>query len=77
MSNTKKRDSITQKVALLTGYHYDTVRRVRNGEYSNELIERVLMEIVEGENKLLEAVKLAVPFDEVDKRSERKKVNRA
>ncbi len=59
----KKRDHIASKVAELTGYSYDMVRRTRNGEVHNETIMTVLMEVTESDNKLKEHIKNIVPID--------------
>ena len=50
----RKRDHIASKVASMTGYSYDFVRRVRNGERNNEAVENLIMEVVETEKTLEE-----------------------
>lgn len=66
MEKSKTRDiqkaARVQKVAEITGYSKRQVQRVINGDQENEMIMRTYMEIAEGENLLLQQVKLLVPF---------------
>lgn len=74
MIQPRKRDAVASKASELTGYSYEYCRLVRNGNRQNELIECVLVEIAQNENKLLEAVKKAVPFDlEIDRKTRTKR----
>jgi hypothetical protein len=54
--NGTKKDGICTKIARITGASYDYVRRVRLGERNNQMIEDMLCEYAEGENKLLQHV---------------------
>lgn len=62
-----ERACIVEKVANITGYKKDTVRKVIRDERKNETILTAYMEIKESltatENSLLKAVKEAVPFN--------------
>lgn len=61
---SRKRDDICTTVSRLTGYSYDYVRRVRNGERENELVLEAIMELVEGRTKLQQKVAELVPINE-------------
>ena len=67
MRKTRGRDTIKAarviKTADVTGVSKRQVRRVIEGDQKNDKILEVYMEIEEGENLLLEAVKKAVPFN--------------
>jgi hypothetical protein len=52
-----------QKTRDLTGKSARHIRRVINGECENEEVMMVYMELAEGENKLLQAVKTLLPFE--------------
>lgn len=54
--------SLVHKVSRLTGVSVRQVYRVINGESENEDVMRCYMELAEGENKLLLAVKELIPF---------------
>lgn len=58
----RKRDHIASKVASITGYSYDYVRRIRNGERDNERVESLLMELVEAEKTIEENYKKTQPL---------------
>lgn len=62
-----KRDAfnavLIQQTADITGVSDRHVRRVINGAYENEGVTTVYMELLEGNNKLLQAVKSLVPFE--------------
>lgn len=57
----KRRDTATL-VAAIHGVSVRYVRYVINGERQNEKIMETYMEILEQDNKLLEAVRKAVPL---------------
>ena len=57
----KRRDTATL-VAAINGVSVRYVRYVINGERQNEKIMETYMEILEQDNKLLEAVRKAVPL---------------
>lgn len=71
MAQTKKRDTekaaIVSRVARICGLSTKQVRRVISGNSENEEVMKVYMEIaetgVELDNKLIQAVKKAVPFN--------------
>jgi hypothetical protein len=67
MEKTKKRDSAkaarVQKVANMAGVSIRQVYRVINGDQDNEDILSAYMELLEGENQLLVAVKELIPFN--------------
>ncbi len=66
MEKNSKRDTIKAatvlKTAELTGFSARYVRYVLEGKRINEGVATVYMELMEGENKLMEAVKQLVPF---------------
>ena len=64
--NKRKRDELSTKVADVTGYSYDYVRRVRNGEAKNGCIELALTELRLAEEEALKNIKetLKTPQDE-------------
>ena len=52
-----------KKVAAICEVSKDYVYKVLDGRRSSERVMAVYMELYEGDNKLLKAVKEAVPFD--------------
>ena len=66
MEKPKKRDTVKaariKKTAELTGVSDRSVRRVINGDQDNPTVMQVYLELEEGENALLTAVKQLVPF---------------
>lgn len=65
----RKRDWVTEKAAEITGFKEDYVRKVRNGDRNNETILTVVLELIEGNNKLVEKVKKLVPINNTIKRT--------
>ena len=67
MDKKRKRDSIkagiVQKVADMAGVKKDLVYKVLRGDRNNETVMMLYMELVEGQNKLVEAVKTLLPFE--------------
>ncbi len=67
MRKTGERDTIRaariQKVAETLGKTPRYIRMVLNGDRENNQVLPLMMELQEGENKLLEAVKKLIPFD--------------
>jgi hypothetical protein len=57
------RAGLIKKTMEITGYSKDTVKRVLNGTRTNHEVMACYLELKEGDNKLLKAVKEAVPFD--------------
>lgn len=55
--------SLVQKTAEITGKKTNYVRKVLRADRENQTIMNVYMSLMEGENKLLEAVRELVPFD--------------
>lgn len=68
---TKKRDGITKKVAEMHGVSDGYVRKIRRGDAHNEEIFATVMDMIEGENKLIQEVKRLIPIDK--KREKRPK----
>ena len=68
MAKTNKRDAFTaslvRETANMAGVSARQVRRVINGTSENDNVMSIYMELKEGSNKLLTAIKLAVPFDD-------------
>lgn len=66
MQNNKQRDAfkatLIHKTADITHVSTRQVRRVINGTSKNEAVMTVYMELLEGSNKLVDAVKMLVPF---------------
>lgn len=66
MKNTITRDTVNaarvHRVAEMAGVSKRYVRMVIKGKRENEQVLRAYMELAEGENALLEAVKELVPF---------------
>lgn len=59
----KKRDDWASIVAEMYDVTPGYVRQVRNGDRNNEEILATIMDLVEGKEKLVEAVKKLVPID--------------
>lgn len=64
----KKKDHTTQIVADMTGYSYEYVRLVRNGERHNEEILATLIDYQQGHSKLVQHLKNLIPLDAKRKR---------
>lgn len=66
MEKPKNRDveraARVKKVARIAGVTEREVRNVLKGDRNNEKIISAYMEILEGENALMEAVKQLIPF---------------
>ncbi|NOS92486.1 MAG: hypothetical protein HOP30_11225 [Cyclobacteriaceae bacterium] len=69
----KKKDSVAQKVADITGYSYEYVRLVRNGQRNNEEIMATLVDYELGESKLVKHLEQLIPLDAKRKRYASKK----
>lgn len=67
MEKNIKRDAIGAatviKTAEITGVSERYVRYVLDGKRKNEAVFTVYMELVDGQNKLVQAVKQLVPFE--------------
>jgi hypothetical protein len=63
---TKKRNAFTaslvKKTSELTGVNVRSVYRIINGDQTNEMVLKVYMQLVEGENLLMQEVKKLIPF---------------
>lgn len=66
MNNNKQRDAmratLIHKTADITGISTRQVRRVIQGTSKNAEVMTVYMELLEGSTKLVDAVKMLVPF---------------
>lgn len=67
MNNPSKRDSEVatrvKRTAELSGVDVRSVYRVLNGQQHNEKVLGIYMQLQEGENLLLQAVKELIPFN--------------
>lgn len=70
--SVRKRDWVTEKAAEVTGFSEDYVRKVRSGERNNDTVMIAVMELIEGNKKLVEEVKKVVPFNKKAKSNPRK-----
>jgi Ulp1 family protease len=60
---SKMERDIAAQVADIHGVTPDHVRKVRRGDRVNQSILNTYMELLEGKNKLIQAVKELVPFN--------------
>jgi hypothetical protein len=71
IDKVKKRDTIAVKVADMYGVSPDYVRKIRRGDRDNEDIFATIMDLVEGETRLIQEVKRRVPFDQKAKKGQK------